>query len=190
MPGRVKTRLARDIGADKAAAVYAMLLEWTLAEAMATGVPVVLSLAETLTGIWNPPEGIQVEVQSQGDLGERMWEAFCRRFVEGTNRVLLIGSDCPGATRVHLLDALAILDGVPVVLGPSEDGGYWTIGQRAPGVNCFSEVPWSSPQTLQITRERLRMIDVDWAETETLTDVDTGDDLDHLDALVGDLQLS
>ena len=184
IPGRVKTRLARDIGAERAAAVYAMMLERTLVEAMATGIPVVLSLAEDLTGCWLPPDGPRVEVQADGDLGRRMLEAFRLRFAEGADRVLLIGSDCPGATRVHLLKAFEILSGVAVVLGPAEDGGYWAIGQRAPGVDCFSGVPWSSPGTLPATREKLRSGDVRWAETVTLADVDTAEDLDLLDAVV------
>ena len=177
VPGRVKTRLARDIGAERAAAIYKTLLERTLAEAMATGIPVVLSLAEDLTGLWTPPGDLRIEVQSRGDLGGRMWEAFGRRFAEGVDRVLLIGSDCPGVTRVNLLKALEGLSVVPVVLGPAEDGGYWAIGQRAPGIDCFSGVPWSSGSTLQITRERLRRLDVEWAETETLADVDTVEDM-------------
>lgn len=188
VPGRVKTRLARDIGAERAAAVYTRLLEWTLIEAMATGIAVVLSLAEAQTGCWTPPEGPLVEVQGHGDLGQRMSEAFRRRFAEGADRVLLIGSDCPGVTRVHLLKAIEVLGDAAVVLGPSEDGGYWAIGQQAPGVDCFTGVPWSSSETLQATRDRLRLRHVDWAETETLADVDTAEDLSLLDAAWNELE--
>ncbi len=179
--GRVKTRLARGIGAERAAVVYAALLERTLAEAVATGVPVVLSLATEPTGSWTVPAGLRVEVQGDGDLGQRMWEAFSRRFVEGMERVLLIGSDCPGVTRYRLLEALEVLSQVPVVLGPAVDGGYWAVGQRAPGVDCFSGVPWSSPETLRATQQRLRRLGVPWEEIETLADVDTVEDLKRLD---------
>ncbi|MEN8163783.1 MAG: TIGR04282 family arsenosugar biosynthesis glycosyltransferase [Acidobacteriota bacterium] len=184
VPGQVKTRLARDIGAERAAAVYRLMLERTLAEAMTTGIPVVLSLAGALTGCWTPPEGPRVEVQGNGDLGRRMWDAFRLRFAEGADRALLIGSDCPGVTRAHLLKAIECLSDVPVVLGPAEDGGYWAIGQRAPGRDCFSGVPWSSGTTLQATRERLLLLDVEWVETETLADVDTAEDLYLLHGMV------
>lgn len=183
IPGRVKTRLARDIGVERATALYTTMLEWTVVEALATGLPVVLSLAEALTGGWTPPEGPRVEVQGCGDLGQRMSEAFRRRFDEGMDRVLLIGSDCPGATGDRLLQAIDGLERAPVVLGPSKDGGFWAIAQRSPGVDCFSEVPWSSSTTLRMTRERLRTIGVDWVETETLADVDTGEDLGLLDTM-------
>jgi len=183
LPGRVKTRLAHGIGAERAAAVYAMLLKRTLAEAMATGVPVVFSLGGAPTRGWTPPEGLRVEVQGHGDLGRRMWEAFSRRFAEGTDRVLLIGSDCPGVTRICLLEAFEALSRAPVVLGPARDGGYWAVGQRAPDTDCFSGVPWSSPRTLRATRERLRLLKVPWAETKTLADVDTAADLGLLNGL-------
>jgi len=181
VPGRVKTRLARETGVERAAAVYAALLERTLAAAVATGVPVVLSLAEACTGAWAPPPGLRVEVQGHGDLGQRMLEAFSRRFAEGVDRVLLIGSDCPGVSRCRLLEALEVLSRAPVVLGPAVDGGYWAVGQRAPGVDCFSGVPWSSPETLRATRQRLRRLGVPWEEIETLADVDTVEDLERLD---------
>jgi rSAM/selenodomain-associated transferase 1 len=183
IPGRVKTRLARDIGEDRAAEIYTRLLEHTLTEATATGIGVVLSLAEPLTGRWTPPQGLQIEVQGEGDLGRRMAQSFRSHFALGAQRVLLIGSDCPGVTRAHLRNALDALSSAPVVLGPARDGGYWAIAQQAPGVDCFSGVPWSSERTLEITRERLGMLGVDWAEIETLDDVDTGGDLGLLDGM-------
>jgi len=180
VPGRTKTRLARAIGAERAAAVSRALLERALTEAAATGVPVVLSLAAPLTGVWSPPGGVAVEVQCDGDLGRRMGDAFSRRFAAGAERVLLVGSDCPGTDAGRLGAALRLLDTHPVVLGPARDGGYWAIGQRAPGVDCFTGVPWSSPETLRATRERLRGLGVPWAETVTLADVDTVEDLERL----------
>jgi rSAM/selenodomain-associated transferase 1 len=183
IPGRVKTRLASAVGEDRAAEIYTRLLEHTLTEATATGIGVVLSLAQAQTGQWKPPPGLQIEVQSEGDLGRRMGQSFRRHFTMDADQVLLIGSDCPGVTRDHLLKALEMLSSAPVVLGPAEDGGYWAIAQQAPGVDCFSGVPWSSDKTLEITRERLRMLGVEWAEIETLEDVDTVDDLGLLDQM-------
>ena len=183
VPGRVKTRLARDIGNERAASIYRRLLERTLTEALSTGVPTLLSLSEPLTGRWTPPGGVGTEMQCDGDLGSRMRETFRRRFEEGIDRAVLIGSDCPGITRNRLIAALETLDAAPVVLGPATDGGYWAVGQRAPGIDCFSGVPWSSPETLRITRDRLKGLGVQWAEVETLADVDTVNDLHLLDDL-------
>ena len=65
------------------------------------------------------------------------------------------------------------------MLGPADDGGYWLIGQRQPGYDLFSGIPWSSPDTLTCTRCRLRSLEVAWSELETLGDIDTGPDLER-----------
>ena len=72
-----------------------------------------------------------------------------------------------------------------MVLGPAEDGGYWLVGQRAPGWTIFDRIPWSSPLTLRETRRRLRALELDWHELETLVDVDEGVDLDRVLAAPG-----
>lgn len=177
VPGAVKTRLASGIGAQAAAEVYAALLDHTLGTALATGHDVVLSLADERRSSWTPPPGLRVEVQGEGDLGSRLAETFDRRFVEGWSRVLVIGSDCAAITTDRLRGALDVLRRHPVVLGPATDGGYWAVGQRRPGVEMFSSVPWSSPRTLDRTRALLRALGVDWKELEELSDLDTVTDL-------------
>ena len=71
VPGRVKTRLAAALGPEAAASLYRLLLDRVLAEAGATGKPVVLALAEAAPAgsDWRPPPGVTVEIQSDGDLG-------------------------------------------------------------------------------------------------------------------------
>ena len=106
-----------------------------------------------------------------------MKDAFERRFSEGEERVIIIGSDCPMITPEHLpaaADALAERD---VVLGPAVDGGYWLVGQRCAGVDLFSDIPGSSHDTLETTRRRLAGIGAGWAEIEELRDIDTREDL-------------
>ncbi len=176
--GRVKTRLARTIGDEPAAAVYAGLLEHTLKVARATGVEVVLSLAEPAGDGWSPPLPVRLEVQGAGDLGRRMADAFTRRFIAGADAVVLVGSDCPGLRPRHLTAAFAVLETAPVALGPASDGGYWLVAQRPPGIDLFRRVPWSGPDTLAATRARLRALGVAWRELEILDDVDTADDLE------------
>ncbi len=176
--GRVKTRLAAGLGEEAAAGVYRVLLEHTLRCALASGARVTLSVAEPPSEGWTPFPGVRPEVQCSGDLGRRMLEAFRRAFARGASAVVLVGSDCPGLETAHLLEALDRLEGHPVVLGPAADGGYWLVGQRPPGVDCFAGVPWSSGDTLRATRERLRGLGVPWAELEVLRDVDTLEDLE------------
>jgi len=185
IPGRVKTRLARDVGAREAAAIYTRLLEHTLQEALSTGIPVRLSLAEELQGCWTPPENLKIETQPQGNLGHRMQESIKACFKDGARKVLLVGSDCPGLNGTHFLAGFEALDEVSVVLGPAQDGGYWAIGQSQPGVDCFTGVPWSSPDTLEATRRSLQRQGVKWSELEELFDIDVVADLKRSNGILG-----
>jgi len=177
IPGRVKTRLAAAVGAETATAVYTALLEHTVATARAAGIGAMISLAGEPGREWAETLDLPFEIQGGGDLGDRMAECFRRRFAEGRTRVVIIGSDNAHLKPEHLQSAFTALDDLPVVLGPADDGGYWIVGQRSPGVDLFTEVPWSSPDTLDATRSRLRTLDIPWRELDSLPDIDTADDL-------------
>ena len=175
--GRVKTRLAAGIGELAAARVYAVTLDHSLAVTLGSGARVVLSLAGAPSGAWARKIETPIGLQTSGDLGDRMADAFRRRFAEGETRVMIVGSDCPWMTAEHLRSVASSLDGLDVVLGPAVDGGYWLVGQRPPGVDLFTDIPWSSHNTLDQTRRRLAEVDATWTETEELRDIDTREDL-------------
>ncbi|MEW6338975.1 MAG: TIGR04282 family arsenosugar biosynthesis glycosyltransferase [Acidobacteriota bacterium] len=185
VPGRVKTRLAAEVGPARAAAVYAALLAHTLEQAQHSGLDAVLALAEPASAAWRPPASVPVEVQTGGDLGARMAASFARHFRRGAETVVLVGSDCPYLLASHLRAAAAACLAVDVVLGPALDGGYWLLGQRAPGADLFTGVPWSSPLTLDATRGRLAALGVSHRELESLRDVDDSSGLDSALSLTG-----
>ena len=66
--------------------------------------------------------------QGHGDLGVRLERAFREAFQSGTERVVIVGSDCPGLTSEILRKAFDGLADHDLVLGPAEDGGYYLIG--------------------------------------------------------------
>ena len=177
--GRVKTRLAAAIGAAAAAEVYKALLEHALAEALASGYPVTLALAEPggPAAAWAPPPGVAVELQAGDDLGERMAAAFAARFAAGVEAVVLVGSDAPGLDAALMRRAAVACARVPVVLAPALDGGYALVAQRAPGAALFDGVPWSSPDTLAATRAALQQLGIAHEELEAVRDIDTAADL-------------
>jgi uncharacterized protein len=178
--GRVKTRLAAAVGTAAAARVYRAVLEHTLREAVATGQPATLTLAEPppATPAWGPLAGVTVDVQAAGDIGTRMAHAFAVHFAAGADAVVLVGSDIPLLTRVVLLAAASVVARLAVVLGPTLDGGYYLVGQKAPGMDIFTKVPWSSAETMATTRARLAASGVAHGELAALRDLDTREDLD------------
>jgi rSAM/selenodomain-associated transferase 1 len=178
VPGRVKSRLAATLGDANAARVYEATLEHTLDVASRSGARVVLSLADAPSSAWVYRFEFEVEIQHGNDLGARLEDVFARRFGEGEGRVVVIGSDCPWIFPNHIAKAVARLSAVDAVFGPATDGGYWLVAQRQPGLSLFENIPWSQPETLERTRQRLVASGGTWSELEELVDIDTMDDLD------------
>lgn len=180
LPRRVKSRLAARIGAEAAARVYGVLLEHSLGAAVVSGLRALLSLAECPSASWAEQVGLPFEIQKVGTLSERMADTFERRFAEGEERVVLVGSDCPGLTPGLIRRAAASLDENGAVLGPTNDGGYYLIAQRAPGTDLFTGIPWSVRETMSATRDRLAAHEVRWTELDELSNVDTAEKLEAL----------
>lgn len=174
--GRVKTRLANDIGAVAALSFYRHTLH-TVVRSLAdderwrTWLCVSPDTAVSSSHIW--PHGATRITQGQGDLGQRMTHAM-RSVPKGP--VVLIGSDIPEITPSHIAAAFKSLGRHEVVFGPAEDGGYWLVGQRRRPrfLNLFSGVRWSHPQTLNDTLKNIPASRRPGL-LNTLADVDDGD---------------
>jgi rSAM/selenodomain-associated transferase 1/rSAM/selenodomain-associated transferase 2 len=182
--GACKTRLIPHLGPHGAAAVACQLGRHTLAEAdawraaTASEGAVTLWLAgepDKLPAAWN--SAVTVAEQPAGDLGQRLEVAIQTEFDRGAQRVVVIGTDCPGVDRHLLVDAFRALHHTDVVLGPALDGGYTLIGLKQPHPDLFRQMPWSTEHLLDATRSRLRQLNLSWTELATLGDIDTPDDL-------------
>ena len=183
VPGRVKTRLARTIGAEAAASVYRALAERTLATAAAARRAGVVGAVE----LWLDPEsdpaaiatwcdryGVTMETQAGDDLGARMHSALRSSIARGIP-ALLVGTDVPGYDVAYLARAAAALERHDAVIGPAEDGGYVLVG-LARDIDVFGGVPWSTPEVMAATRARLVAAGASHVELPPLWDVDTLDD--------------
>jgi rSAM/selenodomain-associated transferase 1 len=177
----VKTRLAADLGAEVAAEVYRLLVEAVLEstvprpgeyERLLFFTP---SAAAAAMRAWLP--GARLLPQVDGDLGARMAGAFERAFQRGAARVALVGTDTPGVSRRAVVDALDALDEADVVVGPSEDGGYYLLALRAPHPGLFEGIAWSTAAVLRETRARDEGHGLVVRELLPLHDLDTLDDL-------------
>ncbi|GAA1520623.1 TIGR04282 family arsenosugar biosynthesis glycosyltransferase [Nocardioides humi] len=180
--GRVKTRLAADIGVAAAARVAAASLLDTLAVCTSAVGPgrcrlaLEGDLAEAVAGLrlCRAVEGWSVVGQSGDGLGDRIAGAFAGL----AGPVVQIGMDTPQLTSGLLLDAAARLDGYDAVLGPAEDGGWWLLGLRDPAAaTAVAAVPMSTPRTGELTRRALEDAGLSVATAPVLRDVDDLSDL-------------
>ena len=99
LPGRVKTRLIPSLGAVAATAVYRRLLHDTLLTAVQVDnaeCEIWLDEGEPVPWLADiaAAHGLAMRRQSGRDLGMRMHGAF-EASLRSTERVVLIGSDCP-----------------------------------------------------------------------------------------------
>ena len=98
------------------------------------------------------PAGFGCAVQEGNGLGERMGAAFERAFASGARRVVIFGSDSPTLPAPVVQEAFARLgDPTDLVLGPTEDGGYYLIGCRRFQHGLFQHVEWSTPRVFAET---------------------------------------
>ena len=104
--------------------------------------------------------------------------------------MLVIGTDCPALTEVHLRGAAnALRDGTDVILIPAEDGGYVLIGTRSAQPRLFADIAWGTKTVLAETRARIIAQRLVLAEQPPLWDVDTEDDLARLEREYPELKL-
>jgi len=176
-PGRVKTRLGRDIGLIDAAWWYRHQSAALLRRLRDPRWDLVLAVSPDCAGlrsrVW--PDDLLRVPQGRGDLGQRMLRLLA---IAPRGPVCLVGSDIPGLRRAHVAGAFAKLGGHDIVFGPATDGGYWLIGvngRRAVPIDTLRDVRWSGPHALQdsIAAVSDRRI----ALTTMLRDVDTASDL-------------
>ncbi len=179
--GSVKTRLAKGIG-DVAATGFYRQQTTDLVRRMSsdprwkTVVAVTPdSLAEQMND-WKevfPPHVPRIG-QGGGNLGDRMNTVF-QSLPPGPT--IIVGSDIPAISPSHIAEAFQALGSHDVVVGPSDDGGYWLVGQkRRPRIlQMFEGVRWSSKHTLTDTLESLPA-SASHARVTTLNDIDTVED--------------
>jgi rSAM/selenodomain-associated transferase 1 len=177
IPKRVKTRLGKSIGHRQAAQVYQKLLAHTqkLALAVKAQRQVWYGHAIAPNDLWSRPEFSQ-HLQPQEDLGQRMAAAFQQAFNQGSQKVVIIGSDCPRLTTAIVEEAFATLAYKDVVLGPAIDGGFYLLGLRA-WRPIFKNVAWSTANVLSQTLKNVKDQGLSYQTLTTLSDLDTVEDL-------------
>lgn len=172
--GKVKTRLAKTIGNEKALLVYKKLVDITEKET--------LKLKNCVLHIYYSDaineekwKLLEKKVQQGKDLGEKMQNAFNDGFREGFKQIILIGSDLPTISSTIIQQGFAALENNDIVFGPADDGGYYLIGMKKMYPSIFNNKPWSTEKLLTITLKELTQQKI--ALLTQLNDIDTEADL-------------
>lgn len=197
-PGLSKTRLSPLLTPAEAAGISECFLRDTTANIgaevrrdpmRAAGVAVYtpVGLERAFDGLL--PDGFCLVAQRGELFGERLIFAAEDLFSLGFGSVCLIDSDSPTLPAGALAAATEALarPGERVVLGASEDGGYYLIGLKAPYRRLFEDIDWSTERVAAQTRERAAELGLDLVELPVWYDVDDALTLRSLcEELLGD----
>ena len=200
VPGRVKTRLARDWGNERAAALYECFVRDLLSRFVRDGNRRVIGFApdndearqwfDTASQPLTDAEAWTLWPQPESNLGGRMTTFFETWTESADHRTILIGSDSPSLPDEYLEQTWLLLETNDCVLGPATDGGYYLIGLRGTVADFgapFRNVEWSTAGVLAQTVERLKQHDLSLGLLPPWYDVDSVEDVvtlaGHLAAL-------
>src|SRR5262245_2409992 len=155
----VKSRLQPPLSAEEADALAtAFLLDRLDGVISLVGASAVLAFAppqaeSTLRAL--VPPGVRLVPQRGDGFGDRLTHLFDDLLARHAV-ALTLDADSPTLPMDWVAAGLATLAAADadVVLGPTEDGGYWGIGLRAPCPMLFEDVPWSTERVLDTTLAR------------------------------------
>lgn len=173
--GRVKRRLAKEIGMREAFRFYRRTLDAQIRRMTRDPRWTVWLFVTPDTALddpaWHVVPVSRRKPQRQGDLGRRMKLPF---LTLPAGPVVLVGSDIPAMRPSHIARAFALLGAHDLVFGPARDGGFWLFGARRVRPlpdSLFNDVRWSTPTALADTLAGLPH-HVTAALADTLDDVD------------------
>ena len=175
--GTVKTRMQPQLNADQSLALY-----------KAMGIDLLQNLSRStaynLEIHFSPPHGLAEMrrwlgeehpfiVQRGDDLGEKMLHSFRDALYRGYRKIIIIGSDLPTLDAGDIEEALSCLEEQPVVLGPTDDGGYYLIGLRGDFPALFTDVEWSTTRVLEQTLHNAKQASLPVHLLKQQSDIDT-----------------
>lgn len=187
--GAVKTRLCPPLAPQTAAVLYRAFLLDKIAQVrrLAQASPTIAYTPEDGRGFFAALAPDFTLIPQQGaDLGERLANSFAQCFAAGYTGVLAIDSDTPTLPTDFLQQAVHLIatPQTEVVIGPTEDGGYYLIGLRALHRELFADMAWSTAAVVPETRQRAAAKGLQIAWLPPWFDIDTVEDLQRLRAML------
>lgn len=184
--GKVKTRLAKTIGDEKALLIYSHLLNHTASFCVKTNATKYVFYSNSInTNDCFNLKNFYKFTQQGIDLGERMKNAFIEGFSKDFNNIIIIGSDCYDLTSNIINEAFNELNNHDFVIGPALDGGYYLLGMKNPFYQVFENKTWSTSSVLNDTLADIEHNNLTHYLLPKLSDIDNENDLnDELKKLI------
>ncbi len=194
--GRCKTRLARDIGKSNSATIQGVMTNHTIKVAKSLQKIKLIDISLAISGLgkkncrrWSKELGIsKFNLQGKGCLGEKMKrqiifnKKFCTK--NKIKNIIFIGTDLPDLCHLDLINTIRELKRNDLILGPSNDGGYWLIGLSANIITKhlnlpFIKIRWSKENVLQNTIDNFASTKLKYRFLDKKIDIDTITDIEN-----------
>ena len=194
---KVKTRLGKDIGGQRAMELYRETASF-VADSFS-------GQENWTTFLFYTPKERKKEIlewlgdkealffpQEIGSLGQRMSRAFGKCFSLEFRNVVIIGTDCVMITEKDVEAAFSLLSGgeFEAVLGPATDGGYYLLGLCRETDAVFKDMQWSTSRVFKETERRFRKSGLRHAVMRELSDIDEEKDISIKDIMTRDAELA
>jgi len=195
--GKVKTRLAKSLGKQKALDVHMQLLAAVFnnlrtnesgkfelwlnengfnldASILSTEeIDIQESMKELIANA-----NVAYQLQQGASLGDKMAHTLETSLIS-FEKVIIVGSDCPNVSPEIISQAVAELNDHDLVLGPAEDGGYVLIGASRFEPGIFTDVAWGQGQVLKKTLSNAKDLSYGVALLDESWDVDELEDYER-----------
>jgi rSAM/selenodomain-associated transferase 1 len=182
--GQTKTRLSPPLEPTEATALYEAMLRDTIdlvAGPPGTRLAIAITPPDAVDAFRSiSPPGTALLPVCGTDIGDCLHQILGGLLAEGYPKAIAVDSDSPTLPAAHLREAIDLLDQTDVVIGPSEDGGYYLIGLRRPQPDLFRDIAWSTKEVTSQTVARAEILGLSVALLPAWYDVDVAADLDRL----------
>ena len=180
--GKVKTRLGKSIGYEKAADIYSILIKHLISQLNDSNnysVKIFYTPEERYEDISKWLNTDNLMPQEGNNLGERLSNAFYHSFTEGYSNTVVIGSDCIEITRDDINTAFNFLStGYETVIGPTNDGGYYLIGLSGKNYpELFQNIEWSTNKVFSQTQKIINQLQISSRILNYYNDIDEISDI-------------
>ena len=194
--GRCKTRLSKDIGKSNSTKVQSVMTNHTISVAKSLKKFKFIDISIAISGLgekncqrWSKKLGIKnFNLQGKGCLGEKMKrqiitnKKFCNQ--NKIKNIIFIGTDLPDLCHLDLLNTMKELKQNDLILGPSNDGGYWLIGLSEKVISNYLYLPfinisWSKENVLQKTIDNFAFTKLKYKFLDKKIDIDTIIDIEN-----------
>ncbi len=194
--GRCKTRLSKDIGKSNSVKVQSVMTKHTISVAKSLQKTKLIDISIAISGLgekncrrWSKELGIKkFNLQGKGCLGEKMKrqivlnKKFCAR--HNIKNIIFIGTDLPDLCHQDLLNTQNKLQQNDLIIGPSNDGGYWLIGLSEKIMSThlylpFINIKWGTENVLQNTINNFASLKFKSKFLDKKIDIDTISDIEN-----------